>query len=60
MILEAKTAILNSGDFLRASEVAKLAGFKVVNPTLQPNQWKRDQDIFASSMGEKTTSRCMR
>jgi hypothetical protein len=47
MILEAKTAILNSGDFLPANEVAKLAGVSAVNPTLQPNKWKRDQDIFA-------------
>jgi hypothetical protein len=60
MILEAKTAILNSGDFLPAKEVAKLAGVSAVNPTLQPNKWKRDQDIFAIRQGEKTTSRCMR
>jgi hypothetical protein len=53
MILEAKTAILNSGDFLPANEVAKLAGVGAVNPTLQPNQWKRDQDIFAIQHGRE-------
>ena len=53
MILEAKTAILNSGDFLPANEVAKLAGVSAVNPTLQPNKWKRDQDIFAIRHGRE-------
>jgi hypothetical protein len=53
MILEAKTAILNSGDFLSANEVAKLAGVSAVNPTLQPNKWKRDQDIFAIRQGRE-------
>jgi hypothetical protein len=53
MILEAKTAILNSGDFLSANEVAKLAGVSAVNPTLQPNKWERDQDIFAIRQGRE-------
>jgi len=53
MILEAKTAILNSGDFLPANEVAKLAGVSAVDPTLQPDKWKRDQDIFAIRHGRE-------
>jgi hypothetical protein len=53
MILDAKTAILNSGDFLPANEVAKLAGASAVSPTLQPNKWKRDQDIFAIRQGRE-------
>ena len=53
MILEVKTAILNSGDFLPANEVVKLAGVSAVNPTLQPNKWKRDQDIFAIRHGRE-------
>jgi hypothetical protein len=47
MLIDAKTAILNSGDFLPASEVAKLAGFSASNPSVQPNKWKRNRDIFA-------------
>lgn len=31
MLIEAKTTILNSGDFLPATEVAKLAGFSSTN-----------------------------
>ena len=53
MVLEAKTAILNSGDFLPASEVAKLAGFSTVNPPVQPNKWKRKRDIFAIQYGNE-------
>ena len=53
MFLEAKTAILNSGDFIPASEVAKLAGFSAVNPPPQPNKWKRNRDIFAIQHGNK-------
>jgi hypothetical protein len=53
MILETKKAILNSGDFLPANEVAKLPGVSAVNPTLQPNKWKRDQDIFAIRQGRE-------
>ena len=53
MVLEAKTAILNSGDFLPASEVAKLAGFSAVNPPLQPNKWKRKRDIFVIQRGDE-------
>src|ERR1700691_1084723 len=39
MLIDAKTAILDSGEFLPASEVAKLAGFSTTNPSVQPNKW---------------------
>jgi hypothetical protein len=51
MLIDAKTAILNSGDFLPASEVAKIAGFSASNPSVQPNKWKRNRDIFAIQQG---------
>lgn len=47
MLIEAKTAILNGGDFLPATEVAKLAGFSASNLSVQPNKWKRNREIFA-------------
>jgi hypothetical protein len=51
MLIDAKTAILNGGDFLSASDVAKLAGFSASNPSVQPNKWKRNRDIFAIQHG---------
>jgi hypothetical protein len=51
MLIDAKTAILNSPDFLPATEVAKLAGFSATNPSVQPNKWKRNRDIFAIQHG---------
>ena len=47
MLVEDKTAILNSGDFLPATEVARLAGFSSTNLSVQPNKWKRNREIFA-------------
>jgi len=51
MMIDAKTDILNSGDFLPASALAKLAGFSAINPSVQPNKWKRNRDIFAIQHG---------
>lgn len=51
MLIEAKTAILNSGDFLPATEVARLAGFSASNLSVQPNKWKRNREIFAIQHG---------
>jgi hypothetical protein len=51
MLIDARTAILNSGDFIPASEVAKIAGFSATNPSVQPNKWKRNRDIFAIQHG---------
>ena len=53
MLIEAKTAILNSGDFLPATEVAKLAGFSSTNLSVQPNKWKRSREIFAIQHGRE-------
>ena len=46
MLIEAKTAILNSGDFLPTTEVAKLTGFTSINSSVQLNKWKRNREIF--------------
>ncbi len=47
MMADAKSRILQSGDFLPAGEVAKLAGYSDKNPSAQPNKWKKDGVIFA-------------
>lgn len=53
MLIEAKTAILNSGDFLPATEVARLAGFSASNLSVQPNKWKRNREIFTIQHGRE-------
>lgn len=50
MQVEAKTKILKSGDYLRAAEIAKLAGYSENNPSAQPSKWKRDETIFTVEM----------
>lgn len=47
MMVDAKSRILQSGDFLSAVEIAKLAGYSEKNPSAQPNKWKKDGAIFA-------------
>lgn len=47
MMVDAKSKLLKSGDFLPAGEIAKLAGYSEKNPGAQPNRWKRDGAIFA-------------
>jgi len=47
MMVDAKSTILESGDFLPASEIASLAGYSAKNPSAQPNKWKKDGAIFA-------------
>jgi len=47
MMVDAKSKILQSGDFLPAGEIAKLAGYSEKNPSAQPNKWKKDGAIFA-------------
>jgi len=47
MQAEAKSTILDSGDYLRAAEIAKLAGYSETNPSAQTSKWKRDKSIFA-------------
>lgn len=50
MQAEAKTKVLESGDYLRAAEVAKLAGYSESNPSAQTSKWKRDKTIFSVEM----------
>ncbi|MET1077619.1 MAG: hypothetical protein ABWY06_06325 [Pseudomonas sp.] len=47
MLAHAKKAVLESGDWLSAGDVANLAGFTSKNPSSQPNKWKQEGRIFA-------------
>lgn len=47
MVAQARTAVLASGEWLTAAQVAQLAGFSATNPSAQPNRWKKDGQIFA-------------
>lgn len=49
MLVEARKAVLESKDFVRAQEIAKAANFSRKNPSSQPNRWKRAGQIFAVS-----------
>jgi hypothetical protein len=46
-MIDAKSTIVRSGDFLPAGEIAKLADYSSKNPSTQPNKWKKDGAIFA-------------
>ncbi|MFB9984856.1 hypothetical protein ACFSQQ_39670 [Mesorhizobium kowhaii] len=47
MTAEARRAVLESGDWLTASQIANMAGFSTSNPSAQPNKWKKEGQIFA-------------
>jgi len=47
MLAKAKTAVLQSGDWVSAGEIASLANFSSANPSSQPSKWKRDKRLFA-------------
>lgn len=47
MVVDARKAVLESGDWLTAAEVAKVAGFSASNPSAQPNKWKKEGQVFA-------------
>lgn len=47
MLMKAKTAVLQSGDWVTASEIAGLAKLSASNPSSQPSKWKREKRIFA-------------
>ncbi|MBJ9965664.1 hypothetical protein [Burkholderia seminalis] len=47
MLVQARKAVLESGDWLTAAEVAQLAGLSARNPSAQPNKWKKQGLIFA-------------
>lgn len=46
MAAEARKAVLESGDWLTAAQIAEMAGFSASNPNAQPNKWKKDGQIF--------------
>lgn len=47
MTSEARKAVLESGDWLTAAQIAQIPGFSATNPSDQPNKWKEDGQIFA-------------
>ncbi|WP_341486984.1 hypothetical protein [Pararhizobium sp. A13] len=47
MTADARRAVLESGDWLTAAQIAEVAGFSTTNPSAQPNKWKKDGLIFA-------------
>lgn len=47
MLARARTAVIESGDWLTAAQLAEMAQFSSSNPSAQPNKWKRDGAIFA-------------
>lgn len=47
MTAEARKAVLESGDWLTAAQIAEVAGFSANNPSAQPNKWKKEGLIFA-------------
>ncbi|AOE85924.1 hypothetical protein [Pseudomonas sp. TCU-HL1] len=47
MLAKAKKAVLESGNWLSAGDIASLAGFTSRNSSSQPNRWKRERRIFA-------------
>jgi len=51
MLVRARKAVLESGDWLAAADIAQLAGLSTRNPSAQPNKWKRQGLIFAISHG---------
>jgi len=51
MLVRARKAVLESGDWLTAAQVAQLAGLSTRNPSAQPNKWKKQGLIFALNHG---------
>jgi hypothetical protein len=47
MLARARTAVIGSGDWLTAAQIARVAGFSTSNPSAQPNKWKREGAVFA-------------
>ncbi len=50
-LMRARKAVLASGDWLSAANIANLAGLSTHNPSAQPNKWKKQGRIFAISHG---------
>jgi hypothetical protein len=47
MAAEARKAVIESGDWLTAAQVAEMAGFSASNPSAQPSKWKRQGLVFS-------------
>jgi hypothetical protein len=47
MVDRTRKAVLQSGDWLTAAQIAELAGLSSRNPSAQPNKWKKKGQIFA-------------
>ncbi|PRD16363.1 hypothetical protein [Pantoea coffeiphila] len=47
MLVKARKAVLESGDWLTAAELTQLAQLSTANPSAQPNKWKKAGRIFA-------------
>lgn len=47
MLVKARKAVLDSGDWLTAAQIAEIAHLSTSNPSAQPNKWKRQGLIFA-------------
>jgi hypothetical protein len=51
MTADARSAVLKTGDYFNAVQVAEMAGFSKANPIAQPNMWKQDGAVFAVNQG---------
>ena len=51
MLVRARKAVLDSGDWLTAADLAQLAGLSTRNASAQPNKWKKQGQIFAIHHG---------
>lgn len=47
MMAQAKNGVLQSGDWITASDISELANFSAANPSTQPSKWKRESRLFA-------------
>lgn len=47
MLVKARKAVLESGDWVSAAELTQLAQLSSANPSSQPNKWKKAGRIFA-------------
>lgn len=51
MNAQARTAVLESAEWLTAAQLSEIAGFNGQNASAQPNKWKREGRIFAIRQG---------
>jgi hypothetical protein len=51
MLVQARKAVLESGDWLSAADIAQVAQLSTRNPSAQPNKWKKQGQTFAINHG---------